>query len=58
VTRAVALLAEAQDGTQTQKRAAAMRELAMLVGAVVIARASDPETARAMLAACRVEEEK
>jgi len=55
VSRAAALLASAQQGTQAEKRAQAMRELAMLVGAVVIARASDPETARAVLAACRVE---
>ncbi len=35
------------------RRTAALREFSMLVGAVVIARASDPELAAEVLAACR-----
>ncbi len=38
--------------TNDQREEAAMREIAMLAGAVMIARASDPDTARAMLRAC------
>ena len=36
-----------------QREVQATREFAQLVGAAVIARASDPETAKAVLAACR-----
>jgi len=46
-------LAKGVGGAPEERSAAATRELAMLVGAVVIARASDPETARAVLSACR-----
>jgi len=56
VSRAVSVLAGARTGSPAQQRDQAMRELAMLVGAVMIARASDPETAQAMLAACRIED--
>lgn len=45
----IAVLAEAGEGDQ----AAAARELAMLVGAVVLARASEPDFARELLAAVR-----
>jgi TetR/AcrR family transcriptional repressor of nem operon len=38
--------------TDDERQDAAMREIAMLAGAVMIARASDPETARAVLRAC------
>jgi hypothetical protein len=40
-------------GSAPTKEAAAFRELSMLVGAIVIARASDPKTARDVLAACK-----
>lgn len=53
VERAVKALAHGMDGSNGEKGAAAMRELAMLVGAVVIARASDGETGERVLAACR-----
>lgn len=39
-----------------EAHAAAIREFAMLVGAAVIARASDPDTANAVLLACRPHE--
>ena len=55
VTRTVALLAKGMEGSQARKRAKAIRELALLTGAVAIARASDPETARQVLEACRVD---
>lgn len=55
VDRLIATLAKGMTGSADEQRAAAARELAMLVGAVVIARASDPETARAVLAACRAD---
>lgn len=53
VNRLTAMLARGMQGSAQEKRIDAARELAMLVGAVVIARASDPETARAVLSACR-----
>lgn len=53
VQRMITLLAKAVPGSPKDKRANAAREFAMLVGAVVIARASDPETAQEVLAACR-----
>jgi TetR/AcrR family transcriptional repressor of nem operon len=53
VRRIVAALARVMKGSAQAKEAAAFREFSMLVGAMVIARASDPETARAVLAACR-----
>lgn len=53
VERVVAALANASEGSVEQRRASAMRQLSMLVGAVLIARASDPDTASAVLAACR-----
>ncbi len=51
--RMVETLSKAMPGSAREKKERAMREFASLVGAVVIARASDPETARAVLAACR-----
>ena len=57
VNRTVALLARGMEGSAARKRAKAIRELALLTGAVAIARASDPDTARQVLEACRVEAE-
>lgn len=42
-----------QAGRRKQGRAEAIREFALLVGAAVIARASDPDTARSVISACR-----
>lgn len=53
VRRTVAALARVKTGSLRAKEAAAFREFSMLVGAMVIARASDPETARAVLSACK-----
>ena len=47
------MLARTMKGSAHAKEAAAFRELSMLVGAIVIARASDPKTARDVLAACK-----
>ena len=49
----IAALAERTSGTREERRDQAVRELAMLVGAVTMARASDPHTASAVLSACR-----
>jgi len=51
--RAVDKLAQAGDGTPEENRAAAIRKLSMVAGAVMIARASDAETAGAVLKACK-----
>jgi TetR/AcrR family transcriptional repressor of nem operon len=48
-----ARLAAGFEGSEVERRDKAARKLAMLVGAVLIARASDPETGRAVLDACR-----
>jgi TetR/AcrR family transcriptional repressor of nem operon len=53
VNRVIDSLARGMSGTKQDKRDSAVREFAMLAGAVMIARASDPETAREVLAACR-----
>jgi TetR/AcrR family transcriptional repressor of nem operon len=53
VNRLITQLAMGMPGSESKRRAKATRELAMLAGAVMIARASDPETARAVLSACR-----
>ena len=53
VNRMISLLGRGQRGTPQERRERAAREFAMLVGAMVIARASDPRTARMVLAACR-----
>ena len=50
--RAVDKLAEAGNGSPVENRLAAIRRLSMLAGAVMIARASDADTARSVLAAC------
>ncbi|MDP9108792.1 MAG: TetR/AcrR family transcriptional regulator, partial [Pseudomonadota bacterium] len=51
--RVVAALAAAGDGTAEQRRAAGLREVAMLVGAVLLARAGDNDLAKEILEACR-----
>jgi len=53
VRRIVAALARVRKGSAQEREAAAFREASMLVGAMVIARASDPATARAVLDACK-----
>ena len=53
VDRMVEALAKGMKGSAQAKRAAALRELATLAGALVIAPASDPDTARDMLSACK-----
>lgn len=49
-----AILAQGMTGSDEERHQAAIREIAMLAGAIMIARASDPDTARHILAACRV----
>jgi TetR/AcrR family transcriptional repressor of nem operon len=51
VDQIVDALAGAMDGSHEQRRAAAFQQFSMLVGAVVIARASDPHTADEVLSA-------
>ena len=53
VRRMVAALADDGEGTKAQRESRAMREFAMAVGAVVLARASDRTTAAAVLRSCR-----
>jgi TetR/AcrR family transcriptional repressor of nem operon len=54
VRRILEVLAGCCKGTgKKQREAQAAREFARLVGAAVIARACDPETAKTVLAACR-----
>ncbi len=53
VNRMFAVLSKAMPGSKAEKRERAIREFALLVGAVVIARACEPETRRTVLAACR-----
>ena len=53
VRRIVDLMARGSSGSERVARARATRQLAMMAGAVMIARASDPDTARDVLAACR-----
>ena len=53
VRRVIGLLARGASGSARARRVRATRDLAMLAGAVMIARASDPDTAREVLAACR-----
>ena len=51
--RSLTAFAKGLPGDEDAKRATATRELAMCVGAILIARASDPATAREVLEACR-----
>lgn len=53
VQRLAAVFVRRKSGPAAGARADALREVAMLVGAVVLARASTPEVARDVLAACR-----
>jgi len=53
VNRLTTQLAMGMPGAESKRLAKATRELAMMAGAVMIARASDPETARAVISACR-----
>jgi ABC-type polar amino acid transport system ATPase subunit len=46
-------MANQLSGSRAQRQARAWRQLAMMAGAVAIARASDPETAAEVLEACR-----
>ncbi len=55
VQRAITALAQGMPGSPDKKRAEAARTLAMLAGAIAIARACDAETARSVLAACRMD---
>jgi TetR/AcrR family transcriptional repressor of nem operon len=52
VMRIVAHLARALSGSEAKRREQATRDLAMMVGAVMMARACDPRSAAAVLAAC------
>lgn len=53
VSRITTILSSAFPGPPERRRKRAMREFAMMLGAVVIARASDRDTATAVLDACR-----
>ena len=53
VRRIVSGMANRLSGSRAQRRARAWRRLAMMAGAVAIARASDPDTATEVLEACR-----
>jgi TetR/AcrR family transcriptional repressor of nem operon len=53
VRRIVSGMANQLSGSRAQRQARAWRQLAMMAGAVAIARASDPETAAEVLEACR-----
>ncbi|MBC7939382.1 MAG: TetR/AcrR family transcriptional regulator [Chitinophagaceae bacterium] len=51
--RLIAAMARTKQGSPEQRTTAATREIAMLVGAMLIARASNSQTARAVLDACK-----
>lgn len=51
VAKTIEALSTTMDGSPEERRAAALQQFSMLVGAVVIARASDPDLARDVLAA-------
>jgi TetR/AcrR family transcriptional repressor of nem operon len=53
LNRSLTAFARSLPGSESEARAAATREFAMRVGAVLMARASDPQTARDILEACR-----
>ena len=55
VNRALTVLAKGFPDSPSANRTTAMRELAMRVGAILIARASDGQTAKDVLAACRTQ---
>lgn len=53
VDRTIAILSKDLPGSKAERRAMAARELALMVGAVTLARAADAATARVVLEACR-----
>ncbi len=53
LSRVLALLAQGMPGDEAERRAEATRALALRVGAIVLARASDDTTATQILDACR-----
>ena len=53
LSRVIAALSAAGDGSAEERHASALREIAMLVGAVVLARACGEPMASEMLQACR-----
>jgi len=53
VRQMLEMMASHWPGAKRAREVAATREFAMLVGAAVIARATDPDTAKSVLAACR-----
>ena len=53
VRRVIVTLSRGMRGSDKEREAQAARELAMLAGAIALARASDTETAKLILAACR-----
>ena len=53
VRRMIELLTRGTVGSERARRARATRNLALMVGAVVIARSCDPQTAQLVLEACR-----
>jgi len=53
VDRMIEALAAGRPGPEDRRRRQAARDCAMLVGAIVIARASDPQTANEVIGACR-----
>lgn len=55
VRRLINSISRAKDGSTKARNDAALREFSMMVGAIVIARASDPQLAEDVLAACRKE---
>lgn len=55
--RVARILAQGLPGSETSRRNLALRELAMRVGAVLIARASNPEIATEVLKACQASAE-
>jgi len=55
VRRMIAAIAASRSGSVAARRRAALRDFSMLVGAMVIARASDPDMAAEVLNACRGE---
>ena len=55
VRRVIDAITGSRKGAAAARRTAALREFSMLVGAVIIARASDPDLADEVLAACGAE---
>lgn len=53
VARTIAVFKKGKSGSPSAKQAQATREMATMVGALILARASDPETAESILSACR-----